>query len=261
MTPLPSTAALDTAAYATAVAPVRALPVRRAPRTQPRDADPMLSVTFEGDRERARRVVNLVVALLGIVVTAPVMLVVAALIKVTSRGPVFYTQMRIGLDRRDPKVRAVHPRRSQDHGGRPFKIYKFRTMRPADPRTTAQVWASQNDPRITALGRILRKYRIDELPQLFNVLRGDMNIVGPRPEQPTIFADLRTKVHAYQVRQRVRPGITGWAQINQHYDASLDDVRRKVALDLEYIQRQSLAHDLRIMLSTVPVMVLRKGAW
>ena len=101
--------------------------------------------------------------------------------------------------------------------------------------------------------------RLDELPQLFNVIRGDMNIVGPRPERPTIFADLRRSIPEYPMRQRVKPGITGWAQINQAYDACMEDVRSKVQLDLEYMRRQSLAHDLRIMTMTVPVMIFRKG--
>jgi len=108
---------------------------------------------------------------------------------------------------------------------------------------------------------VLRKLRLDELPQLFNVLKGDMNIVGPRPEQPTIFVYLREQIEGYQRRQRVRPGITGWAQINQGYDTSVDDVRRKVRYDLEYIRRQSALEDLRIMARTLPVMLLRRGAW
>ena len=108
---------------------------------------------------------------------------------------------------------------------------------------------------------MLRKYRLDELPQLVNVLRGDMNLVGPRPEQPTIFAKLRQQVPGYAERQRVRPGITGWAQINQHYDRSIDDVHRKVAYDLDYVGRQSLVEDLKIMVRTIPVVVFKQGAW
>ncbi len=125
----------------------------------------------------------------------------------------------------------------------------------------AQVWARPDDPRVTRLGRVLRKYRLDELPQLFNVLRGDMNIVGPRPEQPQIFAELRRQIGGYARRQRVRPGITGWAQVNLHYDTSVESVRQKVAYDLEYVARQSLAEDLRIMARTVPVVLFRRGAW
>jgi lipopolysaccharide/colanic/teichoic acid biosynthesis glycosyltransferase len=124
-----------------------------------------------------------------------------------------------------------------------------------------QVWAHPDDPRVTPVGRMLRKYRLDELPQLFNVLQGDMNLVGPRPEQPKIFEDLRRVIKGYEVRQRVRPGITGWAQINRPYDQSLEDVVHKVELDIEYIRHRSLLKDVRIMLETVPVMVLRRGAW
>jgi len=123
------------------------------------------------------------------------------------------------------------------------------------------VWARPDDPRITAVGRVLRKYRLDELPQLFNVLQGDMNLVGPRPEQPEIFERLRDQVDRYGDRQRVRPGLTGWAQVNQQYDSSIDDVRKKVMFDLEYIRRQSLTEDLRIMARTVPVVLFKRGAW
>ena len=144
-------------------------------------------------------------------------------------------------------------------GGKPFTIYKFRTM--YEDGDAPQVWATPGDPRVTPIGRVLRKYRLDELPQLFNVLKGDMNVVGPRPEQPEIFADLRQEVSGYSYRQRVLPGITGWAQINQSYDTCIDDVRRKVELDLEYIGRTSAVEDLRIMAQTVPVMLGKRGAW
>jgi lipopolysaccharide/colanic/teichoic acid biosynthesis glycosyltransferase len=111
------------------------------------------------------------------------------------------------------------------------------------------------------VGRILRLYRLDELPQLMNVLRGDMDIVGPRPEQPAIFSRLRDQIPRYQERQRVRPGITGWAQINQHYDSTIEDVRKKLAFDLEYISRRSMREDLRIMLRTLPVVAGGFGGW
>src|SRR5207249_9912838 len=122
-------------------------------------------------------------------------------------------------------------RRHADHGGRTFMMYKFRTMR-ADDGASPEVWALRDDPRVTPVGRVLRKLRLDELPQLWNVLAGDMNIVRPRPEQPSIFSYLRAQIESYPRRQRVRPGITGWAQINQAYDQSVDDVRQKVAYDL-----------------------------
>jgi lipopolysaccharide/colanic/teichoic acid biosynthesis glycosyltransferase len=156
--------------------------------------------------------------------------------------------------------------READCGGQPFTIYKFRTMRVNDgERNRAaladQVWATPDDPRVTRLGRVLRLYRLDELPQLVNVLFGDMNIVGPRPEQPVIFARLRDEIPDYQQRQCVRPGITGWAQINLHYDSSVEDVRRKLSFDLEYINRHSLTEDLRIMMRTLPVVAGRFGGW
>jgi len=210
---------------------------------------------------RARRVLNVAVAVVGLMLTAPLMLAIALLVKLTSPGPILYRQVRVGMDRRNPRIPVGNHRRAIDYGGAPFTIYKFRTMAAAASRSDRQVWASPNDVRVTTLGRLLRKYRLDELPQLFNVLKGDMNIVGPRPEQPTIFANLRAQVMDYPLRQRVRPGITGWAQINHHYDQSIDDVRKKVALDLEYIARQSFLEDLKIMLRTAPVLLLKKGAW
>ena len=208
--------------------------------------------------EGARRALNVTVALIGLVIAAPVMAVVALLIRLTSPGPVLFLQTRVGLDRRDPKV-AGNGRRQLDLGGKPFRIYKFRTM--YVQQKTEQVWARPDDPRITPVGRVLRKYRLDELPQLLNVLLGDMNIVGPRPEQPNIVSDLQQQITSYKLRHKVRPGITGWAQINHHYDRSIEDVRRKVSLDLEYIGRQSFTEDLKIMLRTVPVVVLHKGGW
>jgi lipopolysaccharide/colanic/teichoic acid biosynthesis glycosyltransferase len=213
------------------------------------------------DRERtARRLLNFVVAAVGLVLTFPLMLLIAALIKLTSRGPVLFAQTRVGLDRRALSNAGGNTRRHTDQGGQPFTMYKFRTMRPAGGNGK-QVWAQADDARVTPIGRVLRKLRLDELPQLYNVLTGDMNVVGPRPEQPTIFVYLREQIEGYQRRQRVRPGITGWAQINQGYDTSVDDVRHKVRYDLEYIRRQSTLEDLRIMLRTVPVMFLRRGGW
>jgi lipopolysaccharide/colanic/teichoic acid biosynthesis glycosyltransferase len=207
------------------------------------------------------RALNFVLALLALVSLLPVMLVIAVLIKLTSRGPVLYTQERVGLDRRLRGTAALNHRRSQDWGGRPFTMYKFRTMRVDAEQHSGAVWARERDPRVTAIGGVLRQYRLDELPQLVNVLRGEMNIVGPRPERPTIFAELRSHIAEYPLRQRAKPGITGLAQINHHYDRSLDDVRTKVSYDLEYIRRQSLREDLRIMLKTIPVILLRRGGW
>jgi len=232
-------------------------PVARSSSGFGRISRPRISAQFY--REPAnRRLLNVVVASLGLVLALPLGLLIAALIKLTSRGPVLFAQTRIGLDRRALSRAGGNTRRELDLGGRPFTMYKFRTMQVQ--RGEQEVWAQRDDPRVTAIGRVLRKLRLDELPQLFNVLRGDMNIVGPRPEQPAIFVYLREQVEGYQRRQRVRPGITGWAQINLAYDGSVEDVRRKVALDLEYIHRQSALEDCRIMCRTLPVMVLGRGA-
>ena len=201
-------------------------------------------------------------AALALAAVLPVFLLLAVLIKLTSRGPVFYLQERVGLDRRAARRRPPSTTAArQDLGGGPFTIYKFRTMRVDAEAGGAAVWAQEQDPRVTPLGRLLRQYRLDELPQLLNVLKGEMNIVGPRPERPTIFAELRGNIAEYPLRQRAKPGITGLAQINHHYDRSIDDVRTKVSYDLEYIRRQSLREDLRIMLKTVPVILLRRGGW
>lgn len=208
----------------------------------------------------ARRILNIIVAVALLVASAPVMLAIAILIKLTSRGPVFYTQTRVGVDRRQSAIPPLGCRRLVDYGGRLFTIYKFRTMS-AHGGPVLQIWARQDDPRITWIGGFLRKYRLDELPQLINVIKGDMNIVGPRPEQPAIVLDLKEQVDSYTTRQRVLPGITGWAQVNQSYDRCIEDVKRKVQLDLEYIQRRSVWKDLKIMIFTVPVMVFRKGGW
>jgi len=224
-------------------------------------AQPQFGVLARQPSERPRRVLNITVAAIGLLLAAPLMAMIAVAIKLTARGPIFYTQMRIGIDRRQLGVPAGNSRRVTNSGGKPFRIYKFCTMRPAGSTAKREVWASPEDPRVTRIGRILRLYRLDELPQLVNVLRGEMNVVGPRPEQPTIFARLRDQVDRYEERQQVRPGITGWAQVNHHYDRSIEEVRKKLALDLEYIGRQSVLEDVRILLRTPMVMLGMRGAW
>jgi lipopolysaccharide/colanic/teichoic acid biosynthesis glycosyltransferase len=230
---------------------------------QTRAAAPALASDTIGQRsgEALNRLVNVLLALVALLLMLPLILLIALAVKLTSRGPVFYLQERVGLDRRGGPPAAGQPRRRQDLGGRPFTMYKFRTMRVDAERESGAVWAQRHDPRVTPVGRLLRQYRLDELPQLVNVLRGEMNIVGPRPERPTIFAELRQQIAEYPLRQRAKPGITGLAQINHHYDRSLEDVRTKVRYDLEYIRRQSLREDLRIMLKTLPVILLRRGGW
>jgi lipopolysaccharide/colanic/teichoic acid biosynthesis glycosyltransferase len=232
------------------------------PRTAQRDVIP-------AERsERANRVLNVVIAGLALLILAPVCVLVALVVKLTSPGPVFYTQTRVGLDRRwrrapddaAPDTTEDDDRRLEDLGGQPFTILKFRSMRVDAEAGGQAVWATKHDPRITPVGRVLRKTRLDEVPQLINVLRGEMNIVGPRPERPSIVVRLREHVGEYPVRHRVKPGITGWAQINHSYDASIEDVRTKVRYDLEYIGRQGMWFDLKIMALTLPVMVFKKGA-
>src|SRR3989454_4052397 len=212
------------------------------------------------DRERpGRRLLNISVAAVGLVLALPLMLLIGLLIKLTSRGPVLFKQTRVGLDRRALSRMGGNTRRRIDLGGHPYTMYKFRTMYVDHRSTDRQVWAQPDDARVTPIGRLLRRFRLDELPQLVNVLKGDMNVVGPRPEQPAIFVHLREQIEGYQRRQRVRPGITGWAQINLSYDRTVDDVRRKVSLDLDYIRRQSALEDLRIMVRTPRVMLGRRG--
>ena len=215
---------------------------------------------------RLHRAIDIAIATTGLLLTWPLLVIIAAAIKLTSPGPVFYRQARIGMDRRAdrrlPKDDDPYDKkRVRDLGGAPYRIYKFRTMQVDAERESGAVWAQESDPRVTPVGRILRQFRLDELPQLFNVIRGDMNVVGPRPERPAIFADMREKIENYSVRQRARPGITGLAQINQSYDSSVDDVRKKVEYDLEYIARRGLAEDLRIMIRTIPVVLFRRGGW
>ena len=228
--------------------------------------------------QRIERIVNIVIALVLLVAAAPLMLVIVVAIKLTSRGPVLYRQPRVGLDRRGVHLHsrrrgdirwhlwarflALHDDlRAQDLGGQIFMIYKFRSMCEAAENGTGAVWAIKNDPRSTPIGCFLRKYRLDELPQLFNVLKGDMNIVGPRPERPSIFARLSEEIEDYQLRQRAKPGITGWAQIHLKYDSCVDDVRRKIRYDLEYLRQKSLLRDLKIMAKTLPSVIFRRRGW
>ena len=212
--------------------------------------------------ELAARALNVVLALLLLVVTAPLFLLVALAVRLTSRGPAIYTQVRVGLDRRAPRPGgAPDDRRTADYGGRPFTIYKFRSMYVDAEADGRAVWARRGDPRVTPVGRVLRATRLDELPQLFNVLKGDMNLVGPRPERPSIVMELRQHIAEYQARHRVRPGLTGWAQVNHAYDQTIDDVRQKVRYDLEYVRRQSVWKDLGILARTIPVVLFRRGGW
>jgi lipopolysaccharide/colanic/teichoic acid biosynthesis glycosyltransferase len=225
-----------------------------------RESGPV-SVEPSSHWEGVHRLMNVVLASAGLVLLSPVMLVAAVLVSLTSAGPIFYSQARVGIDRRRPRGHPEYDRRGRDLGGRPFLIFKFRTMYVGAESRNGAVWATKGDTRVTPVGRVMRKYRIDEIPQLINVLRGDMNIVGPRPERPSIFSRLCDDIAEYPLRQRAKPGITGWAQVNHRYDTSVDDVRTKVRYDLEYLRRRGIAEDLRIMAKTVPVIIFQRGGW
>jgi lipopolysaccharide/colanic/teichoic acid biosynthesis glycosyltransferase len=211
--------------------------------------------------ERLIRGLNVVVATVALLLTLPLWLLIGLAIRLTSRGPIFYSQTRVGLDARALRPRHHDSRRREDIGGHPFTIWKFRTMTVDAEQHGQAVWAKANDQRVTAVGGFLRSCRLDELPQLFNVIKGDMNLVGPRPERPQLFSELRQQIPNYHHRQRVRPGITGHAQVHLQYDTSVEDVRRKVEHDLEYIATRSVWQDLTIMIKTIPVMLFRKGGW
>lgn len=238
-------------------------PASAAPMSEPTSSPPpSLDDAIPRERnERLSRIVNVTLASAGLLVAMPLLIVIAIAMKVTSRGPIIYTQARVGYDRRWRSTLALRERRASDLGGSIFTIFKLRTMRVDAEHLSGAVWAQENDPRVTTLGRYLRKFRIDEIPQLWNVIVGDMNLVGPRPERPSIVARLREDIPSYRCRHRVKPGLTGLAQVNQHYDSCLDDVRAKIRWDLEYIRNQSLLLDLRIMVQTVPSVLLKFRGW
>ncbi|OQW31024.1 MAG: hypothetical protein A4E19_20900 [Nitrospira sp. SG-bin1] len=189
-----------------------------------------------------KRFMDILVSAGGLVMLLPLFLLVAMLIKIDSPGQVIYRQFRVGLL------------------GRPFEIVKFRSMR-KDAEELGPQWAQVDDPRISRVGRWLRKARIDELPQLFNVLKGEMSLVGPRPERPTFVQELRTIIPYYDLRHTVRPGITGWAQVKFRYGASQEDAHMKLQYDLYYVKNLSLVFDLKILIHTVNVVMFGKGAY
>ena len=187
---------------------------------------------------RIKRMTDILLSLVAIVLLAPLGLLVAALVKVSApRSPVLYSQLRTG------------------QFGREFRILKFRTMREGAEFETGPVWAQENDPRVTRLGRVLRRFRLDETPQFLNILRGDMSLVGPRPERPEIAAELEKRVPFYGERENVMPGLSGWAQVRYPYGSTPDDARRKLEYDLYYIKHLSLALDLQIVLSTIRIVL------
>ncbi len=188
-----------------------------------RDAPATRVEAHPHSREGARRALNVAVAAVRIIVTLPIMILAAVSVKLSSPGPILYRQKRVGLDKR--RTKGEGNGRAVDLGGRPFTMFKFRTMRVTQEGQDPQVWTTQGDPRITPVGQFLRRTHLDEIPQLFNVILGDMNVVGPRPEQPAIFQNLQVEVPNNRARQQVRPGITGKAQITLEYDSCIADVR------------------------------------
>ncbi|MCA9405368.1 MAG: sugar transferase [Candidatus Omnitrophica bacterium] len=190
----------------------------------------------------AKRIFDICSALVGLILLAPVMLLAALAVKLTSKGPIIYNQVRVGKD------------------GELFDIYKFRTMRADAEKNTGAVWATKNDSRITPIGKFLRKSRIDELPQLVNVLRGEMSLIGPRPERPQFVDEFTQVIPDYSKRLAVKPGITGLAQVWHRYDENIADVRKKVKYDLLYIKKMCLWADFNIVLRTFRVVLTGEGA-
>jgi sugar transferase (PEP-CTERM system associated) len=189
-----------------------------------------------------RRVLSIFISLIGLLLTLPLLPFIMLAIRLDSKGPVFYTQTRVGK------------------GGKLFKVVKFRTMRQDAESGTGAQWAANNDPRVTRVGKFLRTSRLDEIPQLWCVLKGDMAFVGPRPERPEFIEELSKKIPYYGVRHMVRPGVTGWAQVKYKYGSTIEDAREKLQYDLFYIKNASIGLDLLIMFQTVKIVLLGRGA-
>ncbi len=202
------------------------------------EIQPQLMLPWE---RQVKRIIDISFSLISLIVLSPVLILTAILVKLDSRGPVYFKQKRVGKN------------------GRIFAIYKFRSMVADAEKMTGPVWADKKDPRITRVGRIIRKLRVDEFPQLFNVLNGDMSLVGPRPERPYFVDRLKREYPFYTRRLRVQPGITGWAQVKGKYDTTIENVKEKLDYDLYYIENISLRLDFRIMLFTIYVMLRLKG--
>jgi len=209
------------------------------------DNSPFLKVIFHPlsswDRFM-KRLIDITISVVSLIILTPIMMILGIFIKIDTPGPVFHKQERVGLR------------------GKKFTLVKFRSMVSDAEKHTGPVWAEKNDKRITRIGRVIRPYRLDELPQIINVLKGEMSFVGPRPERPAFVEHLKKSIPFYRLRLTVHPGITGWAQVKHTYDQSVDDVRKKLKFDLEYINNMSLRLDLKIFLKTVLTMIKREGA-
>ncbi len=190
----------------------------------------------------AKRLSDILFSVIGLIVSSPIFLVIPLMIKLTSKGPVFYRQERVG------------------EKGRPFMVMKFRSMREDAEIASGPVWAQEDDPRVTPLGKIMRALRIDEIPQMLNVLKGEMSFVGPRPERELFVKQLREKIPYYDLRFTVKPGLTGWAQVKYRYGATEQDALEKLQYDLYYIKHLSPLFDFTIVIDTIRVVLLGKGA-
>jgi exopolysaccharide biosynthesis polyprenyl glycosylphosphotransferase len=189
-----------------------------------------------------KRVASLVTSTIGLLLSLPLLPFVVLAIKISSPGKILYRQNRVGRE------------------GVVFRCYKFRTMHSDAEADSGPTWARDDDPRITRVGSFLRKTRMDEIPQLWNVLKGDMSLVGPRPERPEFVAELNQKIPYYHLRHSVRPGITGWAQVLYKYGSSVEDAKEKLRYDLYYIKNASAGLDLLIILNTIKIVLLGRGA-
>jgi sugar transferase (PEP-CTERM system associated) len=195
----------------------------------------------KASQQIARRLVSIVVSFTGLLLCLPIIPFIILAVRLSSPGPILFRQTRVGLR------------------GRPFSVIKFRTMR-QDAEKNGAVWATKNDARVTSLGRFMRKTRLDEIPQLWNVLRGEMGFVGPRPERPEFVQWLNTEIPFYELRHIIRPGITGWAQVRFRYGASLEETKQKLEYDLYYVKHLSIGLDMLIMFETIKTIILRRGA-
>jgi sugar transferase (PEP-CTERM system associated) len=195
----------------------------------------------KASQQIVRRLVSITVSFVALIICLPFLPFIILAVRLSSRGPIFFRQTRVGLR------------------GRPFTVYKFRTMR-QDAEAAGAVWATKDDPRVTKLGKFMRKTRVDEIPQLWNVLRGEMAFVGPRPERPEFVQWLSNEIPFYELRHIIRPGITGWAQVRFRYGASLEETKQKLEYDLYYVKHLSLGLDLLIMFETIKTIILRRGA-
>jgi len=183
----------------------------------------------------------MIISLIILIVTLPLSFVIAIAIKIDSPGTVFFSQQRCGLN------------------DSVFKMIKFRSMFKDAEKHSGPVWSQKDDPRVTKVGKILRKLRLDEIPQMYNVLKGEMSLVGPRPERPFFVEKLAKEIPYYKRRLKVRPGITGWAQVKHKYDESVEDVKEKLRYDLFYIENMSISMDLKILFRTIFVVIFGKG--